>query len=273
MISLKKILPKAVIITLLMACLSCQSGFIYHPESALVATPASVRLDYQEVRFKAADGVNLHAWWVPAKNERGVALFCHGNAGNISHRLKTIETLNALGLSTFIFDYRGFGLSEGSPSEKGTYADARGAWEYLVRERNIDPGKIIIHGRSLGGAVAAHLATERNPALLILESSFTSTRDVARHHVPFPPVAWIITYRYETIGRIRKLKCPVLVIHSPDDEVIPFSHGVRLFNSAPEPREFLKISGSHNNGFILSYREYSSAIDIFIGKHLRGDRK
>ena len=259
-----------VTIPLLLACLSCQSDLIYHPETVLTATPAAIKLDYRDVRFTASDGVKLHAWWVPAKNERGVALFCHGNAGNISHRLKTIEILNRLGLSTFIFDYRGFGLSEGHPSEKGTYADALGAWEYLVGTQNINPGKIIIHGRSLGGAVAAHLATERNPALLIIESSFTSARDVARHHVPFPPAAWIITYRYDTVGRIKKLRCPVLIIHSPDDEVIPFSHGVELFKNAPEPREFLKIAGTHNYGFVLSEIAYYTALDSFVGKYLPG---
>lgn len=259
---------------LLAAALSCQSEFIYHPDNVLVSTPAAINLEYEEVRFAAADGTKLHGWWIPSRDGRGAVIHCHGNAGNISHRLKIIENFNRLKLSTFIFDYRGFGLSGGSPSEQGTYADALAAWHHLVRDRKIPPGRIAVHGQSLGGAVAAWLAVKERPAMLIIESSFTSARDVARHHGVFPPAVYLITYNYATAGRIAGLRCPVLVIHSRDDEVIPYAQGEKLFAAAPEPKEFLEIRGSHNYGFIASRDIYFNRLDSFIDKHLsaRGDR-
>jgi hypothetical protein len=263
---LSRILPVILLISLLFV--SCQSGFIYHPDPALVTTPASINLEYEEVRFSAADGTKLHGWWVPSREERGTVIHCHGNAGNISHRLAILETFNRLKLSTFIFDYRGFGQSEGSPSEKGTYADALAAWTYLVRDRKISPERIAVHGQSLGGAVAAWLAVKERPALLVIESSFTSARDVARHHGICTPAVYIITYNYATAERIGKLRCPVLVIHSRDDEVIPYVQGEKLFAAALEPKEFLEIRGSHNYGFIASRDIYFNRLDSFIKKHL-----
>ena len=256
------------IFALLAALLSCQAGFIYHPDPDLVATPATLKLDYEEVRFTAADGTRLHGWWVPSREERAVAIHFHGNAGNISHRLKVIETLHNLKLSAFIFDYRGFGKSAGSPTERGTYADAEGAWNYLVRIKNVPPERIVLHGQSLGGGVASWLAVKHRPALLILESTFTSTRDVARHHCSFTPATWLITWRYDTLGRATKLACPLLVIHSPEDEVIPYSQGRAIFSAAREPKEFLEIRGSHNRGFVASYDVYVRGIDSFIKKYL-----
>ena len=135
-----------------------QSHLLYFPYRTLSQTPAAVGLAYEDVSFQAADGVVLSGWFVPSQRARGVLLFCHGNAGNMSHRLDSLQIFHRLGLSTFIFDYRGYGRSEGQPTEQGTYLDAEAAWTYLVHTRQLAPTEIIVFGRSLGGAIAAWLA-------------------------------------------------------------------------------------------------------------------
>jgi len=251
--------------------LSCQSGFIYHPDRNLAATPGAINLAYEEVRFPAADGTKLHGWWIPSRESRGAVIHCHGNAGNISHRLGIIEIFNSMGLDVLVFDYRGYGLSEGTPTEKGTYADAEGAWRYLADVKGISRERIIVHGQSLGGAIAAHLASQRQPAMVVVESSFTSTRDLARNFCSFTPAIYIIlTYTYETARFAGEARCPLLVIHSRDDEMIPFSHGEKIFHAAKEPKAFLEIRGSHNGGFIQSGSVYVSGLKSFIGDHLPG---
>ena len=164
-----------------------QSRLVYYPQRGIIATPGQIGLSYDAVTFEAADGVRLSGWFVPAEAPRGVILFCHGNAGNISHRLESIRVFHRLGLSTFIFDYRGYGQSEGRPTEQGTYLDAEAAWRYLVQERRVAPTEIIVFGRSLGGAIAAWLAQDHTPRALIVESTFTSVRDMASHLYPFLP--------------------------------------------------------------------------------------
>jgi fermentation-respiration switch protein FrsA (DUF1100 family) len=172
-----------------------------------------------------------------------VVLFCHGNAGNVSHRLDTLQFFRSLGLGTLIFDYRGYGRSDGSPSEKGTYRDAEAAWRHLVEQRQIPPERIVILGRSLGGAVAARLAADQRPGALVVESAFTSVPDLAARMFPVYPVHLLARIRYNTLKWIRRVHCPVLVVHSRDDEMIPFRHGRRLFEAAPEPKEFLELRG------------------------------
>jgi hypothetical protein len=161
------------------------------PGRQLEATPRDAGFDYVDVNFETADGLSLHGWYVYAHNPRGTILFLHGNAGNISHRLDSIAIFHELGLDTFIIDYRGYGQSEGKPSEEGTYRDAEAAWQYLVTQRGKDPERIIMFGRSIGGAVAAWLATKHKPAALIVESSFTSAVDMAAQLYPFMPVRLI----------------------------------------------------------------------------------
>lgn len=243
-----------------------QSHLIYYPQAEIMATPKSINLSYQAVSFAAEDGVKLSGWFIPARRPRGVVLFCHGNAGNISHRLDSIQVFNHLGLSVFIFDYRGYGQSEGKPTEKGTYLDAEAAWRYLVEERQVAPAEIIIFGRSLGGAIAAHLAQRHTPKALILESSFTSIRDMAAVIYPFLPVRLLVRFHYHTIAYLKEVNCPLLIIHSPDDDLIPFRQGRRLFEAAGEPKEFLEISGSHNEGFLQSAKGYEKGLAKFMAK-------
>ena len=250
-----------------------QARLVYYPSRGLVQTPDAIGLSYEDVIFTSSDGVRLSGWLVPAKQPRAVLLLCHGNAGNISHRLDTIEIFHRLGLSTFIFDYRGYGESGGKPGERGTYLDALAAWEWLVNERNVPPDSIVIMGRSLGGPVAAWIAKEHTPKALIVESSFSSIRDLAADLYSWLPARYLSRFTYSTKDYLEEITCPVLVIHSPDDDVIPYRHGQLLFDSAREPKEFLRISGTHNDGFLLSGKRYVEGLDRFISRAGANNRK
>lgn len=244
-----------------------QAKMLYFPSREIDATPADAGLAYDDVTLKTADGVTLSAWYIPAPNERGFLVFCHGNAGNISHRLDSLKIFHDLRLSVLIFDYRGYGRSEGEPTEKGTYLDAEAAYDYLVKTRGISPSRIIIFGRSLGCAVAAELAVRHKAGALIIESGFTSVPDLGRKFFPHLPVRLISRFHYATMDKVGGIPIPKLFIHSPDDEIIPFEQGMRLFEKAREPREFLKIRGGHNEGFLMSGEQYTGGIDRFLSKY------
>lgn len=244
-----------------------QSRLLYYPNlpsRELRSTPAAIGLDYQSITLTAGDLVRLHGWYVPAKKERAVLLFFHGNAGNISHRLDSLRIFHNLGLSVLIFDYRGYGRSEGKVNERGTYLDAEAAWRYLTEERQIRPGNIILFGRSLGGAIAARQAAGDTPAALILESVFTSVPDLAARYYPIFPVRLLSRFNYDTLEALRNGFCPVLIIHSHNDEIIPYENGLRLYEAAREPKSFLAIRGSHNEGFLTSGSLYVNGLDAFI---------
>jgi len=243
--------------------------FLAHlPGRQLEATPRDAGFDYVDVTVKTADGILLHGWYVYAPNPRGTVLFLHGNAGNISHRLDSIAIFHELGLDTFIIDYRGYGQSEGKPGEEGTYRDAEAAWEHLVTERGEDPARIIVFGRSLGGGVAAWLATRHKVAALVVESSFTSAVDMAAHLYPFMPVRLISRLKYPVADYVARAECPVLIVHSRDDEIIPFAMGKALYEAAPAPKAFIELAGDHNNGFLLSRDRYREKLGKFIADHL-----
>ena len=241
-----------------------QSRFVYFPIRTLSTDPSSIGLRFEDVYFETEDGVTLHGWFIPHDGARGVILFCHGNAGNISHRLDSIRVFHRLGLDVFIFDYRGYGQSEGKPTERGTYEDAEAAWRYLIEEHQVIPSEVVVFGRSIGGAVGAWLAQNHKPRLLILESTFTSLRDVAATLYPFFPVKRLLRFEYNTAEYLGGVNCPVLIIHSRNDEIMPFSQGQQLFEVAREPKTFLEISGTHNEGFITSGRHYEEGLDAFI---------
>ena len=238
------------------------------PGRTLTATPKDAGFDFEDVLLETSDGLKLHGWYVPAAQTSGVVLFLHGNAGNISHRLDSIAIFHELGLDTLIIDYRGYGRSQGKPSEKGTYLDAEAAWHYLVSSRGVAPDRIIVFGRSLGGAVAAWLASQYTPAALIVESSFSSALDMARKLYPFMPVRLITRLEYPVSQYVSRLQCPLLVIHSRDDEIIPFTMAEAIYDSATEPKSLLEIWGDHNNGFLLSGDRYLSGINEFVQKNL-----
>lgn len=240
----------------------------HEPGREVTATPADIGLAYEEVALTAADGVPLHGWYVSAPGARTTVLFFHGNAGNVGHRLTTLEFLHDLGLATLIIDYRGFGRSGGEPSEAGTYRDAEAAWDYLVETRGIDPGRVVIFGRSLGSAVAAHLAARHRPGALVLESAFTSVPELAARIYPYLPVRWISRFRYATADYAARIDCPLLVIHSRDDELVPIAHGRAVFGRAPGPKRFLETTGGHNTGFGANATPYREGWEAFLAEHL-----
>ncbi len=236
---------------------------VYAPKRQWDATPADAKLTYEDVWPIASDGVKLHAWCVPAENAKGTVLFSHGNGGNVSHRLDTILVHHQLGMNVLIFDYRGYGKSEGKPSEEGTYRDVEAVWKYLVETRGEKPERIVIHGRSLGGAVAAHLARDHTPAALVVESSFYDITELGVEMFPWLPVRWLSRMEYKTAEYVGGVKCPVMVIHSRTDGMIAFHHGEKILAAAPEPKRFLEIHGSHNSGFMESDDIYRSALREF----------
>jgi pimeloyl-ACP methyl ester carboxylesterase len=248
---------------------SCKNRYLFHPYKQIVATPASIGLAYEDVYFTADDGVRLNGWWVPALPSRGTVLFCHGNAGNISFLLDTIRIFNQLKLNVLVFDYRGFGRSGGRPSEEGTYRDVAAAWAYLVGPGKIAPGTIAVIGRSLGGPIAAWLCQIRTPGALVLESTFTRAVDVALFHYRMAPAELLFGNTYNTIGYLARVRCPVLVVHSPEDEIIPYKLGEKLFRAIRIHGEFLLIHGSHNSGFMDSLNTYISGLERFLSKCLK----
>ena len=234
------------------------------PSRRLTATPESVGLSYRSLKIRTEDGVLLHGWYLPAQNPRGTLLFCHGNAGNISHRLASLEIFHRLGLAVLIFDYRGYGQSEGRPSEQGTYRDAEAAWRYLTEQRAVPPTEIFLFGRSLGAAVATHLAARQPVGGLIIESAFTSVPDLAAELYPFLPARWLARFSYDTRDMLRAVSSPVLVIHSREDDIIPFHHGRHLYQAAHPPKQFLELRGDHNGGFLLSGAIYLEGLRRFL---------
>jgi len=265
-IALRAVIIYAVIVAL---AAMLQSRLVYFPTSQWETTPDAIGLRHEDVTLTAADGVKLSAWFVPAARAKGAVLFCHGNGGNISHRLETIATWNGLGADVLIFDYRGYGRSEGKPTEAGTYLDAVAAWDWLLQRRGGEPNGVIVHGRSLGGAVAAHLARSRRPAGLIVESSFSSIADLGAELYWFLPVRWLCRFDYATAEYVKGVTCPLLVVHSRDDDMIPLRHGRRIFAAATQPKEFLEIHGSHNGGFIESMDAYEPALRRFLAGALK----
>jgi len=238
-------------------------SLVFFPHRELRTDPSERGLEYEDVSFRAGDGTLLHGWFLPGKG-RGTLLFCHGNAGNISHRLDSLEIFHRLGLSVFLFDYRGYGISEGKPSEEGVYSDVEGAWRWLTEERGIRPEAIVLFGRSLGGAAAAWAAQKYSPAGLILESTFTSLADIGKHHYFFLPVKLIVGNSFDTLGKMKNISCPVLVAASPEDEIVPGEQGRILFEAARPPKSFLQLKGDHNWGFMSTGRAYVQGLDTFL---------
>ncbi|MES9829389.1 MAG: alpha/beta hydrolase [Candidatus Thiodiazotropha sp.] len=234
------------------------------PSRRVATTPHQVGLDFESVDLMTVDNVKLHGWFIPHERPRATLLFFHGNAGNISHRMESLALFNALGLAILIIDYRGYGNSEGRPSEKGLYRDAEAAWRYLTEKRALPEKKILLFGRSLGGAVAAYLATHHDPMGVVLESTFTSVPDMAAELYPWLPARWLARYHYNTLERMAAIDSPVMIIHSRHDEIIPFEHGRLLFERAHQPRRFLELSGDHNYGFMQNLDRYRDHWDDFI---------
>ncbi|MDD2914396.1 MAG: alpha/beta hydrolase [Gallionella sp.] len=261
-----------------------QSRLVFYPETGreIIITPRQVGLPYEDMYLQTSDGIGLHGWYIPVTQPRGTVLFLHGNAGNISHRIDSLQMFYRLGYSTLIFDYRGYGNSGGMPTEQGTYRDAEAAWRYLTEQRHISPCRIVLFGESLGGAVAAWLAampapdaSQRRamtagpqPAALMIASGFTSVPDFGQQLYPFLPVKWLARIRYDTRENLRAVTVPVLIAHSPEDGIIPFGQGRALFDAANPPKQFLELADGHNEGFIFMREAWVKVLGDFLGKHM-----
>jgi hypothetical protein len=241
-----------------------EKQLIYFPMPDHDVTPAALGLPHEDLELRAEDGVRLHGWFLPVKGSRRAVLVCHGNAGNVSHRLDRAMLMQSrLGVDVLLFDYRGYGRSEGSPDEEGTYRDARAAYRWL-REHGQGPERIVLFGESLGSAVAVELALGAEARALVLESPFTSVPDMARAVYWFLPVWPLVRTRYDTLAKAPRLRLPLFVLHGDRDEIVPFSQGRRVFEAAPEPKRFYAIPGaSHNDTYFVGGEPYWRALGEF----------
>jgi fermentation-respiration switch protein FrsA (DUF1100 family) len=248
-----------------------QARYIYFPSlpsRQVTATPADIGLAFEAVRLRTADGEALAGWFIPAPAARGTLLYLHGNGGNMGHRLDQIAVFHRLGLNVFIIDYRGYGASSGKPSEQGTYQDALAAWNYLTQQKHLMPERIVLFGESLGGSIAAWLAARHPPAGLIMYASFTSVPEMAQALYPMFPASWLTRYRYDTRAALNRVNCPVLIMHSPEDEIIPFSHGQALLGAAHGPKRLVELRGGHNDAVLVSREVYTREIGAFLQRYL-----
>lgn len=242
---------------------------VYVPSRVIDTTPAEVGLAYEEVDFFAEDAVRLHGWWIPHPTPRGAVIYCHGNGANIANRVHLCADLHRLGLNVFIFDYRGYGKSKGWPSEKGTYRDARAAYE-VVRARYDDAEEppVVVYGASLGGPIAAQLALDKPVKGLVVEASFTSATELGRIFYPWLPVRWLARYRYDAAGRVARLTGPKLFASSIDDQLVPYELGRQLYDAAAEPKQFVELRGPHDEGGWTSNPAYAAALAQFLTRVL-----
>jgi pimeloyl-ACP methyl ester carboxylesterase len=243
-----------------------QARLLYYPEIGrdVTTTPRAVGLAFEDVWLDAGDGVRLHGWFVGRPEPRGVALILHGNAGSIALRLDWVRMFHDLGYASFVVDYRGYGRSSGTPTEEGTYADARLAWAHLTGSRGFAGRDIVLVGESLGGAIAACLAARETPRALVLHSAFTSIPDLAAQIYRFLPVRWLSRFRYDTRACLDKVAAPVLVAHSPHDEIVPYRHGQALYEAVSGRKAFIELAGGHNEGFVFRRREWVEALARFL---------
>jgi len=264
---------------------------LYIPSREHLFHPGTYGIAYEDVDFQAADGTPLHAWFVDGRAGRTaknvpndpplpellplkrpaapIVLFFHGNGGNISHRVQKLRVFRQMGVSVLIFDYRGYGKSKGSPSEKGTYLDGAAAVKLLQDRTGVAPEDLVYYAESLGCGVAVETALRFPPAALILDSGFTSTAAMGREVFPFLPVKWMVRYRYDNLSKMPSLRSPLLVMHSPGDDIVPYSMGKSLFEAAPEPKGFFESQGNHNEGF-LDTKGWGRSIRDFLDRSLRG---
>jgi uncharacterized protein len=240
-------------------------GQIFFPDPYLVGTPGDEGLAFQDLRFKTQDGVTLHGWLVPADPSVGLILFCHGNAGNISHRLDNIRRLHEIGLSVFIFDYRGYGLSGGRIMESGFYLDAEAAYAVARQHADREKLKLVLFGRSLGGIAAVYLASEHPCSGVILESTFTNLGAMAKIHFPLPVPESLLRSRLNSVDRIGRITARTLFFHGDHDDIVPISLGQELFEAATGPKEFVVIpAAGHNDTYFVAGPEYFRKFRAFV---------
>ena len=243
---------------------SLVNRFIYYPEPNRMVTPADLNLEAEDILLTPEPGVQLHAWFFPHPELLATLLFCHGNAGNISHRLENVACLLRTGFQVLLFDYRGYGHSSGQPSEEGLYRDAATAWAHLIGRRDTVGAPRLIFGRSLGGAVAVDLATHAEADALIIESTFISVQTLARlvFSLPLP----VLPVKYDSLSKIGRIEMPLLAIHGEQDELIPFAERRALFEAALEPKSWYPIpAAGHNDTYLVGGKAYFRRLATFVG--------
>ena len=240
--------------------------FVYHPTPWIDRDWARIStLPLEDVWFRSIDGTSLFGWYVASSGTPAVLLWCHGNAGNIIHRLENLVELHRIGLSVFLFDYRGYGRSSGKPSESGLYDDALAAYLYLAEAKRIPFQRIVLFGRSLGAAVAGEVATRRPIAGLILESAFPSIEALAEAHSLGPPARWLLRSRFNLADRVRKIHVPILVVHGDRDDTVPIEMGKQVFEAAHAPKSFFIIPGAnHNDTYLVGGKPYFQRFKRFV---------
>ena len=248
-----------------------QPRLVYFPmKGNYSGTPQARSLAFERVTLPTEDGAQLAAWWIPAPTSapaRGTVLLFHGNAGNIAHRLDYATMFYGMGYNLLLVDYRGYGESTGEPSEQGTYRDAKVSWSWLTQARGFKPSDIVIFGESLGGGIATWLVAREAPRALILASTFTSIPDLGAEIYPWLPVRWLSRIDYNNLANLEKINVPVLIAHSPNDDIIPYAHGKRLYAVAKEPKVFLELGGGHNDGFVFARAEWVKALQAFLERY------
>jgi alpha-beta hydrolase superfamily lysophospholipase len=256
-----------VCLILLMFLRAFEHDNVYHPSAELDARLGDVGIPGEEVWLTTADKLRLNAWFFPAPKDsaraRYAVLFAHGNGGNISHRLGIYELWHGLGVNFLAFDYRGYGLSAGEPSEKGTYKDAQAAYDWLIG-KGFKPEHIIMLGESLGGGIASWVAVENKVGALVLQSTYTSVPNLGKELFPFLPVHQLASIHYNTLERLPKIKVPVLILHSRSDTLIRFHHAEQNFKAANEPKRLHETLGDHNETLFAGAELYREGVEKFL---------
>lgn len=236
-----------------------QEKLVYAPSRDLGPTPRDIGIPHEAIKVTTADGIALNAWHVPHPDAAFTVIFFHGNAGNIHGRIETVRRFHEMGFEVVIFDYRGFGQSEGVATEDGTYLDASAMWEWVVGDLSRAPQSVVLCGRSLGGAIAIELASRVSARALVIESSFTSLADIGSEAYPWAPVRFLSRIRYASAENIRRALCPVMIVHGTEDPVTPIHHGRRLFEAANQPKIFHEIPGGHDAAVTWDLDAYRDA--------------
>jgi len=238
---------------------------VFYPERVLSATPQHLGIPFEDVTFLTQDHVKVHGWLIKSPNAKSTIIFFHGNAGNIGDRLGKIDLFYRMGINVFIIDYRGYGNSEGKPTESGIYLDAVAAYDYLVSRDDVKGQNLIGYGASLGGAVVVDLATKRTMRCLILDSTFSSAIDMAKRIYPFIP-SFLIKTKMDSIRKFKDIDIPTLFIHSVEDQTVPIALGKKLYDAARGPKEFIEITGGHNDGHVHDYDKVNDGIKSYLSK-------
>ena len=243
-----------------------ENRLIFHPTTEIVRTPRDVGLDYQDLYFTTLDNVRLNGWFIPHPQASATVIWFHGNAGNIGDRVNNIKLLHdKAAIDIFIFDYRGYGRSPGTPSEPSIYLDGEAAIHYVRTRLKVESKNLVIFGRSLGAAVAAEIASRHDSRAVILESPFTSLREMAKVVFPVLPIGPLLGAKFNVLDKVGKITAPLLVLHGDQDEIIPLEQGKQVFAAARQPKQFYPIKGAgHNDTFIAGGNGYYERLKSFI---------